>query len=211
MSTIRAFLGGSFDPVHDGHLNMATAVHQTLTAHRPTDIIQVALLPTAGNPFKGNPTPAHHRLAMLDLAVSEASLLIDTHEICQTPPTYTIDTVKFFKTKYPNDRLIFILGQDSLVALPTWKDSDGILALVDIWAFYREGEPNEFAPRISTQLTDNIDDFLAGKHKIYLDPTPIATISSSQIRHDIRQGNRPMHLPKKVADYIKTHALYRQT
>lgn len=209
MSQIRAFLGGSFDPVHGGHLAMATAVYKQLTAHYPAKSIKVALLPTAGNPFKGNPTPAHHRLAMLELAVVGSPLLIDTHELYQTPPIYTIDTIRFFREKYPDDRLIFILGQDSLVALPTWKNGDEILKLVDIWAFYREGQTADFAPQIASQVTDNIDEFLDGKRKIYLDPTPIPTISSSQIRHDIEQGTYTTLLPKNVVDYIKTHALYR--
>lgn len=111
---IRAFLGGSFDPVHLSHLQMATAVYTALSAHVPSGEISLALLPTAGNPLKHRPSDNAHRLAMLRLAVLDTPFVIDEREIVQIPPVYTIDTVQILDKLYPNDSKILIVGQDSL-------------------------------------------------------------------------------------------------
>lgn len=212
MTTIRAYLGGSFDPVHTGHLMMATHVLEQLSKHCPQQDILVHLLPTIGNPFKGLPTGAHHRLAMLNLATQGTPLIIDEHELHQPPPAYTIDTVRFFRQNHPSDVLIFILGKDSLQALPTWKDSHELLNTCHFWVFDRAGTAspdNTLTPHLSNDLTD----ITSGHGMIYQDPTPIIDISSSQIRTWLGQNNPKANdfLPAGVADYIKEHALYGQS
>ncbi|MCP3896284.1 nicotinate (nicotinamide) nucleotide adenylyltransferase [Moraxella sp.] len=216
--TIRAFLGGSFDPVHLSHLQMATHVHQTLSQFIQNDPhgrfakIDVCLLPTAGNPFKDKPTADAHRLEMLRLATQGTPINIDTHELAQTPPVYTIDTVRHLRQIYPNDRLIFIMGQDSLHALPTWKDGDEILDFVNIWAFMRgDFEPvGDLSTQVLENLTDDLGEFLSQNGRIYQDNTPITAMSSSMVRKLLadRDPKARQFLTKSVLDYIDKHAIY---
>ncbi|WP_277808318.1 nicotinate (nicotinamide) nucleotide adenylyltransferase [Moraxella nasibovis] len=212
--TIRAFLGGSFDPMHSSHLAMAMSVHTTLY-QATTNPISVSLMPTKGNPFKGKPTPDEHRLAMLRLATAGTPIGIETCELDRTPPIYTIDTVRLLRQTHPNDTLIFILGQDSLYGLPTWKDGDKILDFVNIWAFWRGDfdQDDEFSPQVLANLTFNLDKFLTHQGMIYQDRTPITAMSSSQIRTLIanKDPKASDHLPPKVADYIHKNALYGET
>lgn len=216
--TIHAFLGGSFDPVHRSHLQMAMHVWHTLSQfiknsqNSQFDKVIVSLLPTAGNPFKDKPTADAHRLEMLRLATQGTPINIDTHELAQTPPVYTIDTVRHFRQTHPHDKLIFIMGQDSLYDLPTWKGGDEILDFVNIWAFMRGDfiQNDDFAAQILENLTDNLGDFLSQSGKIYQDSTPITAMSSSMIRKLLTNGNSEAgrFLTKSVADYIDKYAIY---
>jgi nicotinate-nucleotide adenylyltransferase len=102
---IRAYLGGSFDPVHNGHLQMALYVYQSLLpiAEQQQHELQVSLLPNARSPFKADSTDPKHRLAMLKLAIKNTPLQINELELWQTPPVYTIDSVKTLRARYPHD------------------------------------------------------------------------------------------------------------
>lgn len=138
---IRAYLGGSFDPVHHGHLQMVMYVYKSLLpiAQLQHRTLQVSLLPNARSPFKDKSTNPTHRLAMLKLAIQESPLQINELELWQTPPVYTIDSVRTLKQRYPNDRLIFIMGMDSARSLDKWKDGLRLTDYVDLWIFNRGG------------------------------------------------------------------------
>lgn len=185
---------------------MAMAVKKRLALHTPNFV--VFLMPS-NNPFKTYATASTHRLAMLDLASRDLGLAIETCELKNTP-TYTIDTLKALKKRHPNDTLIFIIGQDSLEALPTWKDSTAILDYAHLWVFNRNADHQTLPCSIKQNLTDKIDDILHLKNGcIYQDETAIADISSSAIRHAVAQKNPISHLTlKSVADHIKQHQLY---
>ena len=208
--SICLFFGGSFDPVHDGHLKMVQAVHDKLTAYDLS--FSIHFLPTAGNPFKGKPTDLTHRLAMLDLA---CKLLqkngVTTHicslEIHQEPPIYTINTVQSLANLYPNDTRIFVMGGDSLANLPTWRHHDEILKFVKIWAFGRMDNNTPINDEILKKMTDNFDEFLADM-PIFYDHTPIIGVSSTQIRHELINHKTPHHLPLSIFNYIQKHGLY---
>lgn len=210
--TIRAFLGGSFDPIHSSHLAMAMSVYDTL-CQTTTAPIAVSLMPTKGNPFKGKPTPDEHRLAMLELATKGKPIKIETCELNRTPPIYTIDTVRLLKQTYPDDKLIFILGQDSLYGLPTWKDGDEILDFINIWAFMRSDfmPQGDFSAQVLVNLTYSLDEFLTQNGKIYQDSTPITPMSSTHIRQLVAEQNPQVEkfIPKSVLDYIDKHSLYQ--
>ncbi|MCL1624302.1 nicotinate (nicotinamide) nucleotide adenylyltransferase [Moraxella sp. Tifton1] len=212
--TIRAFLGGSFDPVHSSHLAMAMRVHTTLS-QSTTKPVSVQLMPTKGNPFKGKPTSDEHRLAMLDLATAGTPIGIEMCELERKPPIYTIDTVRLLRQIHPQDQLIFILGQDSLHTLPTWKDGDEILDFVNIWAFMRgDFKPvGDLSAQVLENLTDDLGEFLSQNGRIYQDSTPITAMSSSQIRTLIanKDPKASKYLPPKISDYILKHALYDET
>ncbi|MGO3000809.1 MAG: nicotinate-nicotinamide nucleotide adenylyltransferase, partial [Moraxellaceae bacterium] len=137
---IRAYLGGSFDPVHDGHLQMAMTVYQRLLpiAKQQQRTLHVSLLPNARSPFKEKSTDPKHRLAMLKLATLNTPLQINELELWQTPPVYTIDSVRTLRQRYPYDSLIFIIGMDSALSLSKWKNGLELTDYVNLWVFNRD-------------------------------------------------------------------------
>ncbi|MEC5210075.1 nicotinate-nucleotide adenylyltransferase [Psychrobacter sp. PL15] len=139
-SAIRAYLGGSFDPVHNGHMQMAMHVYQCLLpiAEQQQRALYVSLLPNARSPFKQQSIDPAHRLAMLELATQDTPLQINELELWQKPPVYTIDSVHTLRQRYPNDCLIFIMGMDSARSLEKWKDGLQLTDYVHLWLFDRD-------------------------------------------------------------------------
>ncbi|MGP5312808.1 nicotinate-nicotinamide nucleotide adenylyltransferase [Psychrobacter faecalis] len=236
---IRAYLGGSFDPVHNGHLQMALYVYQSLLsiAEQQQRELQVSLLPNARSPFKADSTDPKHRLAMLKLAIKDTPLQINELELWQTPPVYTIDSVKTLRTRYPHDSLIFIMGMDSAQSLDKWKNGLALTDHVNLWVFNRlsigENDPINNDTNAETNkklvntdlvasnltalqsqlpiamqhlITDSATDLVAPalrsltdssnlknavQGRIYIDPRPVAAISSTQVRQQLRkQGSQ---------------------
>ncbi|WP_350561171.1 nicotinate-nicotinamide nucleotide adenylyltransferase [Psychrobacter sp. CAL346-MNA-CIBAN-0220] len=137
--TIRAYLGGSFNPVHNGHIQMAMAVYNGLApiAAEQRCALQVSLLPNARSPFKQQSMDPKHRLAMLKLAIEDTPLQISELELWQTPPVYSIDSVRTLCQCYPDDSLIFIMGMDSARSLEKWKEGLQLTNYVHLWIFSR--------------------------------------------------------------------------
>ena len=137
---IRAYLGGSFDPIHNGHLEVALHVYQDLLpiATQQNRPLHVSLLPNARSPFKAQSTDPAHRRAMLQLATQDTPIQINELELWQAPPVYTIDSVRTLRQQYPNDCLIFIMGMDSARSLDKWKDGLQLTDYVNLWVFNRE-------------------------------------------------------------------------
>ena len=236
---IRAYLGGSFDPVHNGHLQMALYVYQSLLpiAEQQQHELQVSLLPNARSPFKADSTDPKHRLAMLKLAIKNTPLQINELELWQTPPVYTIDSVKTLRARYPHDDLIFIMGMDSAQSLDKWKDGLTLTDHVNLWVFNRlsigENDPinndtnadtnkklvntdliasnpsalqSQLPVSLQHFITDSATDLVApalrsltassnlknaAQGRIYIDPRPVAAISSTQVRQQLRkQGSQ---------------------
>ena len=236
---IRAYLGGSFDPVHNGHLQMALYVYQSLLpiAKQQQRELQVSLLPNARSPFKADSTDPKHRLAMLKLAIKNTPLQINELELWQTPPVYTIDSVKTLRARYPHDDLIFIMGMDSAQSLDKWKNGLALTDHVNLWVFNRlsigentpinndtnaetdkklvntdliASNPSALQSQLPVSLqhfiTDSATDLVAPalrsltassnlknavQGRIYIDPRPVAAISSTQVRQQLRkQGSQ---------------------
>ena len=141
MPAVRAYLGGSFDPVHEGHVQMAMIVYEHLLpiAKQQQCDLHVSLLPNARSPFKTHSTDPEHRLSMLKLATQNTPLQIDELELWQAPPVYTIDSVRTLRQRYPDDSLIFIMGMDSARSLDQWKDGLKLTDYVNLWIFSRVG------------------------------------------------------------------------
>jgi len=152
---IRAYLGGSFDPVHDGHLEVAMSVYQHLLpiATRLQRTLHVSLLPNARSPFKTQSTDPNHRLAMLKLATENTPIQVNELELWQAPPVYTIDSVRTLRQQYPNDSLIFIMGMDSAHSLDKWKDGLRLTDHVNLWVFNRQSS-TDVSDGISEKFTD---------------------------------------------------------
>jgi nicotinate (nicotinamide) nucleotide adenylyltransferase len=195
-------LGGTFDPVHLGHIMMAEEAKAAL------DLAEVLLVP-AGQPMSKTSdtvTPAQHRLEMLRLAAAGSPYLkVSPIEIERKGPYYTVDTIAEMKKTYgKNDEIYFILGWDSLAQLPDWHEPSRLINTCFLVAVPRPGWSR---PGIKA-----LEGVLPGisKKVIFLD-RPKVDISATAIRELAAKGESIDHLvPKTVAEYIKKNKLYKQ-
>jgi nicotinate-nucleotide adenylyltransferase len=192
--------GGTFDPVHLGHIAMAEEARQELGLER------VILVP-AGQPMSKPGrviTQAEHRVNMLKLAVKDKPhLLISTIEIKRPGPSFTVDTISEFKLKYSvKDEIYFILGWDSLDQMPEWHEPVRLVTMCWLVAVPRPGcsKPDMVAlEKIIPGITKKV---------IFLEK-PDIEISATAIREMVSHGKSIEHLvPAPVAEYIKIHKLY---
>jgi nicotinate-nucleotide adenylyltransferase len=193
-------LGGTFDPVHLGHIAMAEEVRASL------ELYEVILVP-AGQPLlkPEHPiTPAEHRLQMLCLAIADRPhFKVSAMELERPGPSYTVDTIAELRGQYSReDEIFFILGWDSLAQLADWREPSRIIKMCYLVAVPRPGftRPNQEALEVSVPKISPRVVFL---EKPWLD------ISASAIRELAERGLPIDHLvPKPVAEYIREHKLY---
>lgn len=203
--------GGAFDPVHLGHLETA----RELLARFP--FTELRLLPAALSPLKQGHADAHHRLAMLKLAVAEIPrLTVDDRELRRAPPSYTIDTLRRVRaTLGPDTGLAFILGLDSFLELPRWKEWQALTSMAHLVVVGRPGCHPPIAPELAAWLEprlardrSGLDTAPAGR--VLLAATPPLDIASRVIRAAVRAGGDTAGwLNPAVRDYIDHHHLYR--
>lgn len=213
---IRAYLGGSFNPVHQGHIQMAMYVYYALApiAAEKNRALEVSLLPNARSPFKADTIDPAQRLAMMTLAIKDTPLHISELELWQSPPVYTIDSVRTLRQRYPNDSLIFIMGMDSARSLGQWKKGLELTDFVHLWIFNRSHDadisaetvdnknqelseqdiahlitelPLSLQSQVSPTIIDLTSPFLKNptRGRIYIDLRPVAAISSTQVREQL--------------------------
>jgi len=212
---VRILFGGSFDPVHDGHIRTALALRQL------TGCPAVYLLPAACSPLKKTVTADHHRLAMLELAVAgEDGLLIDSRELQRPPPSYTIDTLLDIRREAgTTESLAWVVGSDSLQFLCDWKDWQRICTLAHLIVIDRPGWPWPASGPVAGWLAslpacrgaDQLHYAPCGQLlRLSLPPQPF---SSTDIRAALARGSanttRPAGLHEGVWRYINDHHLYR--
>lgn len=195
--------GGSFNPIHLGHLIASRAVAEHL--HLDKLYLVPASIPPHRTPK--NLAAAHHRLAMLRLAVAGDPLFeVSDFEINQPGPSYTVLTVEEFARRLgPAAELFWLIGADSLPELANWYESQ---RLVDLCQVVTAARPGWEVPDLSAMsrrfLATQIDRLKAG-----ILQTPRIDISASEIRRRIAAGLPIRYLvPDPVADYIATHRLY---
>ena len=193
--------GGTFDPVHLGHLILAEEARCGLALDR-------LLLVPAAQPWRKSDravTPARHRLAMLRLAVADDPYFdVSTVEVERGGPTFTVETLAALRTELgPAVDLVFILGEDALLDMPHWHDPEGILRLARLGVAARGGGP-------ATDLTD-LERRLPGvSSRVTVVPMPQVEISSTEVRRRVREGGSIRYLvPPPVQAYIAEHELYR--
>jgi len=183
-------LGGTFNPVHLGHLILAEEVREKLKLNRL--IFVPAYLP----PHKDNTdiTKATYRLAMVKLATAGNKYFsVSDTEIERDGRSYTIDTIKEFKKIYPRDELYFIIGSDLLNYLDEWKDLGRIIKLVKFIVATRPGYPLERIPAYIATI-----------------PIRAVDISGFAIRQAIRKNKSFRYLvPESVFSYINKNKIYR--
>jgi len=195
-------LGGTFDPIHLGHLIVAEDLRQTL------GLREVLFIP-AGRPWlkmkEEQPiSSAEHRLAMVRLAVaSNPYFKVSTVEIDRPGISYTIDTVLELKAKLgAQTEIYFIVGPDALAGLPKWKEPARLLELCQVVGIGRPG----YAKASLRKLERSIP---GASQRIMLVDVPQIDISSTDIRKRVAQGLSIRYLvPQSVEEYIAEHKLY---
>ncbi|WP_238596694.1 nicotinate-nucleotide adenylyltransferase [Psychromonas sp. psych-6C06] len=205
------FLGGSFDPIHNGHLLPAIEVAQQL------QLQTLFLMPNHIAPHKATShCSATQRATMVSLAIKTTPTLhIDTRELKRDSASYTFETLKEIRTDYPDSPICFIMGMDSLLSFDSWYQWQVILDYCHLVVCARPGWKGEFNSNIQALLNAHQTVEVADLHlfksgKIYFQQTVQFDISSTQIRHNIKHDISIKELvPKQVADYIYQHQLYR--
>ena len=209
--------GGTFDPIHWGHLRSAEEVSETFGLDR------VYFIPAAVPPHKRGQTttPARDRLRMVRLAVAKnPRFSVSTAEIARAGVSYSIDTIREFAAKSdPGDSLYFIIGLDAFREIGTWKDFADIFPLCNFIVTSRPGsmEKDPFKGTGVAVKKLFCYDFKQNsyRHKsgtrIHFDELTDIAISASEIRALVKKGKSIRYLlPFEVEDYIKRRALYRK-
>jgi len=210
-------LGGTFDPVHYGHLRLADDVRNAL------GLPEVRLLPAGNPPHRGAPhAPAIDRLAMLDLACQEfVALTVDPREITRSGKSYTVLTLEELRAENPNRPLLWIIGADSLLGLPQWHRWRELFEHAHLVVAERPGVsldpalPAELVPEWNARLvSDPALLYKTAFGAIYRQHVAPQAISASAIRAAIARGGDAVLtvrglLPDSVLAYIERNGLYR--
>lgn len=204
---IIALFGGTFDPVHNGHLETVKALQTDYNLN------SVRWLLSAKPPHKestGANTP--QRLAMLDLALeSEPSMMSDDTEIKREGPSYTVLTLEQLREEFPEASLVLIIGADSMHSFHTWRRYEDILGLANIVVMRRPGYSLEPAEALKPYLVEQpqaLQENKCGNVLIY--SAPEVPISSTKIRTLSKQGDSIKGLvPEVVERYIVENDLYK--
>jgi nicotinate-nucleotide adenylyltransferase len=189
--------GGTFDPVHNGHVLPIEAAAMKFHLQR------VFYVPARLSPHKETaPTDPRHRVAMLALALSgRPDWSIDLDELDRDPPSWTVDTLRAVAARHPADELWLLMGTDILAGFDRWRAPAEILQLCRIAAFHREpfAGADVRVPDVAG-LSDRLAVFDAGSVKI----------SATDLRKDLEEGRSIAgKVPGPVAEYITKHGLYR--
>jgi nicotinate-nucleotide adenylyltransferase len=185
---VDALFGGSFDPVHLGHLVVAETAAEALGA-------RVRLMPAREQPFKRaahGATPAQ-RAEMLALAVAgNPRLSVEPIELELPAPSYTVRTLRALAAREPGNRFTLLLGADAARDLPAWFEVEALPALADVVVFGRPGSPVPELPVIRRAIE-----------------VPAVEISATQVRRRVAEGRSIRYLvPDAVREYIAAHGLY---
>ncbi len=189
-------LGGAFDPVHNGHLSLATDIRQRC------DLEGVILVPTAAHPFKSDCQAGFaDRMNMLKAAAAnDDGLLVSDIEQSQSLPGHTLGTIRALKRQYPQANLYFIMGEDNLDDFHNWHRPDQLLQEVAILVGYRP--PHD--PERELELPSD---------RARLVPTRLVNISATEVRDMIRRNPYDDRLremvPLQVLKYIQNNGLYQ--
>jgi nicotinate-nucleotide adenylyltransferase len=190
-------MGGTFDPIHHGHLVAASEVQAWF------DLDEVVFVPT-GDPWQKSDrevSPAEHRYLMTVIATAaNPRFNVSRVDIDRRGPTYTIDTLKDLRARFPDAELYFITGADALADIFTWRDAEELFALAQFVGCTRPGYSTD-------------DSTLAGipADRVTIVEIPALAISSTDCRDRTRRGEPVWYLvPDGVVQYIAKHHLYPQ-
>lgn len=193
-------MGGTFDPIHTGHLIIGEYARTTL------NLDKIIFVPVGLPPHKDNSkvSTSSRRLEMTKLAINSNSYFyLSSIEVDRKEITYTIDTIKELKKIYKEDELYFIIGGDSLFEIEKWKDFEQLIELCKFVVLERPGRTKEEIEqkKIELKLSYKIE-----LEKIY---SPLIDISSTEIRERVKNNLSIKYLvPESVEAYIMYHKLY---
>jgi len=183
--------GGSFNPIHTGHVLVGQAAIEELPLTR------LFFIPAARSPFKPEqqPAPCEQRLAMIRLALmGRTDCEVDDFEIQRGGTSFTIDTVRYFAQRFPGAKLFYLIGADNVPGLPKWREAGDLASLAEFLVIPRPGEAQAPLP--------------PPFHGQYLSGFPFG-VSASQIRARVKAGQPIEHLvPPPVAEAIRNNRLY---
>lgn len=191
--------GGTFDPVHYGHLLLAETCREQLALE------EIRFIPAGNPPHKAGAaiSDGHARADMLKLALSGyPEYQVDRRELRRQGPSFTVDTLTEFRTEYPDAELFFLMGADSLVEMPTWRQPERIVELATVVAVNRPGTRLPSSEWLAAKIGT-----LAGQ--IQLISMPGTDLSASDLRQRIRDGRELRFMtPKAVEAFIHQHRIY---
>lgn len=195
-----AILGGTFDPIHLGHLAVAQGVlHET-------GVERVVFLPNAQPPHKRGQhvTPAAHRAAMVRLAIAgNPAFAFSDLELRREGPSYTIETVRTLRAQEPGWEATFVIGMDSLLEIRTWREYEALLTQTDWVVVTRPGSDPARGQQVLAELGPSLT------ARIRLLEIPGVAVSSTDLRRRASAGYPLRYLvPDAVAAYIEEHHLY---
>ncbi len=212
MSTITAIFGGTFDPIHFGHLRVAFEVAELLDA-------TVRMMPAAVPPHREQPgADAGHRLAMLELALrGQTRLIADARELLRSGPSYSIDTVIGLRAELPeNAPLVLLVGADAFAGFSTWHRWREIFEHAHVGVLTRPGHGGVFEAELAGEwYARRVQDveMLRTEPAGAILPIEVTALdlSATMIRDLLREGREPRYLmPDAVVDYIAAQGLYRE-
>jgi len=206
--------GGTFDPIHNGHLRLAEEAREALA------LAGVCFIPAGNPPHRNAPrTPAGHRLEMVRRAIAgNPAFSCDDGEVRGTGRSYTVLTLERLRAAHGDRPLVLLLGADAFAGLATWHRWREITGLAHVAVATRAGHASDALPTaLREALGDRIGDDPAALRAapagaiVRFDMTPLA-ISATEIRAMLGNGRSPRYLlPDSVVDYIAAHSLYGHT
>lgn len=208
---LQLFYGGTFDPVHNGHLAIARAARDELAT-------TVRLMPAADPPHRAPPgASAAQRARMLDLAVAgERGLIVDRRELGRQGPSYSIDSLRELRAENgPGQPLALLLGADSFIGLPTWHEWRALFRYAHFVVAPRPGSPLDgelpqaLAEEVKGRWADATQLLAAPAGRVLVLDQPLQTESASEVRRQIAAGGPwRQWVPPAVAGFILAKALY---
>lgn len=203
-----AILGGTFNPVHMGHLGIAEEVLQSQGLDR------VLFVPAGVPPWKagrGDLVSAEDRLHMVTLAIAgNPEFRVTDLELRREGPSYTWDTVSFLMEAHPDTDFCFLLGMDAMAGIRSWHQWEALLSKIPFWVMTRPDTPSEVLEGVLPEYAPAGDRFLyPGRPEIRrISVSPLA-VSATEIRRRISEGRSVTGLvPEAVCDYIRDRGLY---
>ena len=226
---IRAYLGGSFDPPHLGHLELLE--HAYASIRQLGLAFELSVIPTKGSPFKDTQTSFVDRCQMLSLAIKSTSLPVPICRIEQhlSAPVFSVDVFSELRARHPSDSLILLVGSDSLSQMPAWRRSSKLHSLLNCWVFGRADYPNQTglseqinaapntkqsdlattASQLGFAIAEELSELRGLSGAVFFDEFTPQAVSSTQIRSQAKSEANTVNLvPKAVARYIEQNSIY---
>lgn len=194
MKSLQGIFGGTFDPIHNGHLQLIETLLQK------TALQSIRIIPCHIPAHRPSPhATASQRLDMLKLATThlQDKIIIDEYELQRNKISYSIHTIEYLKKTHPDTEFVFIMGEDAWNSFPTWHRYKDILKQVSILVIARKNSSADIAP---TEFKSEKVPFFKEFH---------SPVSSTLVREQLsQQQDCSAYLPKAVYDYILTNHLY---